>query len=90
MGWQEHTSAAVDAAVQGQEGRQAEAGACCGDNPQASCCGTTAAACCTSAATQPTDAACCDREAAHAVVSADARPGGETRSQSDQARDPAS
>ncbi|HZG65540.1 MAG TPA: NAD(P)-binding domain-containing protein, partial [Herpetosiphonaceae bacterium] len=90
MGWQEHTSAAVDAAVQGQEGRQAEAGACCGDNPQANCCGTTAAACCTSAATQPTDAACCDREAAHAVVSADARPGGETRSQSDQARDPAS
>ncbi len=86
MRWQEDKSAAVTVAAQGHAGTQAEA--CCGDNPQASCCGTTAATCCTSTATQPADAACCDRAAAGS--GADAQRSVDIRTQSDQARDPAS
>ena len=65
-----------------------EAGACCGENPQASCCGTTAATCCTSAATRSADAACCERAAT--LSGADARAIDVTHGQRDQSGEPAS
>ena len=44
MGSEQITANAVDGATQELTSNQADAGACCGDNPQADCCGTTAAA----------------------------------------------